>query len=397
MDPILNPYAPGSGLPPPELAGRDELRETVRIAIERVKRGRPGKSVLIVGLAGVGKTALLDRMRGDAVAAGNQAVRVTASGARSLPALLAPELRLALLRLARQANAQDSAHRGLRALASFAQVMKHQYPDLEVGRDFEAERGLADRGELREDLTALCECVGAAARSADTAVALCIDDLHFIPVAELSALVTAFHACAEQALPIALLGTGLPPLRGHLSGAIRSRTDRLSNFTEIGALSAVAAEQAVRKPAADLGVEYEDGAIAHILAITQCHPYFLQELARHAWDSAAQAPISLRDARNAALYALASLDENFFRPRLERLSPAERKYLRAMAELGAGPLRSGEVAAALNRPVTSLGPTRAQLMAKGLIWSPGHGETAYTVPRVDEYLRRTWLDESWRN
>ena len=395
MDPITNPYAPGAGSPPPELAGRDALLEALRVAIERARRGLTGKSLLVLGLAGTGKTVLLDRMRIDVGATGVQAVRVAVSGTRSLPALLAPELRLALLRVSSQGTARDSAQRALSALAGFAKAMKRDYRDLDVGLDVEAESGLADSGDFQRDLQVLLESAAIAAQRAATALVLFFDDMHFLSQPELAGLITALHACAEQGLPIALVGTGLPQLRGQAS-ALRTYTDRLYNFAEIGALPAEAAEQAIRKPAAGLGVQFEDAAIANMLAATHGHPYFLQELAKHAWDSAVRSPITLRDTRHAALYTLATLDENFFRPRFNRLTPAEKKYMRAMAELGAGPFRSGEIAAALNRRVTSLGPTRGQLLEKGMIWSPQHGETACTVPRFDEFLRRTWASDSWR-
>jgi hypothetical protein len=172
--------------------------------------------------------------------------------------------------------------------------------------------------------------------------------------------------------------------------------DRLFEFLELGPLSTEAAVQALIKPAASLNVQFEEAAVTHLLAATQCHPYFLQELAKQAWDVALQSPITLQDTRTAAHFALAALDEKFFRVRFERLTPTEKKYIRAMAELGSGSHRSGEIAAVLNRPVTSVGPARSQLIAKGMIWSPGHGDTAFAVPRFDEFLRRTWPDNAWR-
>jgi len=350
----------------------------------------------MVGLRGVGKTVLLDRIRRDAEAAGIQAVCLEEPGNRSLPALLAPELRLALLRLSRLEASKESSLRGLRALAAFASALNPSYPDIEVGFDCEPEPGLADSGVLHQDLQALLEAAGAAAQGSQTALVLFIDEMQFLAPAELAALILALHRCAQRALPIALVGAGAPQLRGQAGESLAYAEYRF-DFVELGPLPPAAAAQALLQPAAEYNVDFEEAAVTHILAATQRHPYFLQELAKHTWDIAAQSPIGVQDARDAARFALASLDERFFRPRLDRVTRAERKYLRAMAELGPGTHRSGEIAAVLGRPVTSLGPFRSQLISKGMIWSPGHGDTAFTVPRFDEYLRRIWPGGSWRN
>ena len=396
MDPVSNPYTPDSGVSPAELAGREHFRQTARVAIERMRRGLPAKSLLLVGLRGVGKTVLLDRMRNDAQATGIQTVHFEAPGGRSLPSLLAPELRLTLLRLCRNVVSKETSIRALRALAGFATALKSSYRDIEVGLDYELERGLADSGVLKQDLPALLETVGAAAHSSQTAVVLFIDDLQFVPAAERAALIFALHRCAQQGLPIALVGAGLPQLRVP-AVEYEAYAERLFDYLELGPLSTQAAARALLKPAANLHVQYEEAAVTHILAATQCYPYFLQELAKQAWDVAPQSPITLQDTRNAAYFALAALDEKFFRVRSDRLTRTERKYIRAMAELGPGSHRSGDIAAVLNRPVTSVGPARSQLIAKGIIWSPGHGDTAFSAPRFDEYMRRTWPDNSWRN
>ena len=396
MDPVTNPYAPGAGAPPPELAGRDALRETVRIAIERVRRGLSTKSLLMVGLRGVGKTVLLDRMRDDAEASGIHTVRIEAPEGRSLPALLAPEVRLAMLRLSRNEKSKDTAQRALRALAGFAKALKVKYHDIEVGFDFEPEPGLADNGDLEHDLQSLFEAVGAAAQRAETALVLFVDELQYVPEPELAVLITALHRCAQRRLPITLVGAGLPQLRGQMGNA-KSYAERLFEFPEIGPLAPEDASQAIRKPAADLNVLYEETAVTHILAATHCYPYFLQEWGKHSWDTAERSPITLVDTQIASQSALAALDESFFRVRFDRLTPTEKKYIRAMAELGPGPHRSGDIAKALDRAVSSLGPTRSQLIAKGMIWSPNHGDTAFTVPLFDEFMRRIWPDDSWKN
>jgi len=219
MDPIRNPYAPGAGTPPPELAGRDELRRTVQVALARVLLIRPTKSVLMVGLRGVGKTVLLDRMRQDAEQAQIQALFVEAPEDRSLPAVIAPQLRQALLRLSRNDRARDLAQRGLRALAGFATALKVKYQDIEVGLDLEPEPGLADNGDLELDLLALLEAAGSAAKEAGTALALLIDELQYVDEDELAALITALHRSAQRQLPVVLVGAGLPQLRGRMGRA----------------------------------------------------------------------------------------------------------------------------------------------------------------------------------
>lgn len=395
MDPVENPFAPGAGTPPPELAGRNELRETIRVALERVRRGLPTKSILMVGLRGVGKTVLLDRMREDAEATGLHTVRVEAPEARSLPALLAPQLRLALLRLSRNEQAKDMARRGLRGLAGFAKALKVKYQDIEVGLDFDPEPGLADNGDLEHDLQALLEVVGSAAQKADTALVLFIDELQYVPEEQLAALITALHRCAQRRMPVVLVGAGLPQLRGQM-GRAKSYAERLFDFPEIGQLTEDAAKSAIAKPVREQSVDINEDALRLLVARTHRYPYFLQEWGKHTWDAAPTSPIVVGDVERGSVSAVAALDESFFRVRFDRLTPAEKRYLRAMAELGPGPHRSGDVAAQLGKKVTSLGPTRNQLIAKGMIWSPSHGDTAFTVPLFDQFMHRIMPGNGWR-
>ncbi len=395
MDPVTNPFAPGAGTPPPELAGRDDLRETVRVALERVRRGLPTKSILMIGLRGVGKTVLLDRMRDDAESAGFQTLRVEAPEGRSLPAILAPQLRQALLRLSRTEKAKDLSVRALRGLAGFAKALKVKYQDIEVGLDFDPEPGLADNGDLEHDLQALLEVVGAAAQGAGTALVLFVDELQYVEEEELAALITALHRTAQRRLPVVLVGAGLPQLRGQM-GRAKSYAERLFDFPEIGPLSEAAARIAIAKPLQEQGIAMNEDALREIVQQTHGYPYFLQEWGKHAWDVATASPITRSDVERASMEAVAALDESFFRVRFDRLTPLEKKYLRAMAELGPGPHRSGDIAEQLGRQVTSLGPTRGQLIAKGMIWSPNHGDTAFTVPLFDEFMRRAIRDEDWK-
>jgi predicted transcriptional regulator len=395
MDPIRNPYAPGAGTPPPELAGRDELRDTVRIALARVQLGRPTKSVLMVGLRGVGKTVLLDCMRDDAEVSGIQTVFVEAPESRSLPGILAPQLRQALLRLSRNDKAKELAQRALRGLAGFAKALKVKYQDIEVGLDFEPEPGLADNGDLELDLLALLEATGAAAKKAETALTLFVDELQYVEEDELAALITALHRTTQRQLPVVLVGAGLPQLRGRM-GRAKSYAERLFDFPEVGPLPSEAARTAIARPAEAEGVRITDDALQRIIDVTYGYPYFLQEWGKHAWDAADASPISVDDVERASETAIAALDESFFRVRFDRLTPSEKRYLRAMAELGPGPHRSGDIAGVVGREVTSLGPTRSQLIAKGMIWSPSHGDTAFTVPLFDEFMHRIMPGDDWR-
>lgn len=396
MDPIRNPYTPGAGTPPPELAGRDELREQVRVALARVKLGRPAKSILMVGLRGVGKTVLLDRMREDAEAEGIQTLRIEAPEGRSLPAILAPELRRALLRLSRNERAANLAQRALRGLAGFAKSLKVKYQDIEVGLDFDPEPGLADNGDLELDLYALLEASGEAAREASTALALFLDELQYVAEEELAALITALHRTSQRQLPVVLVGAGLPQLRGRM-GRAKSYAERLFDYPQVGPLTPDAARIAIAKPAIAEGVNYEPEGLDSIVNATHGYPYFLQEWGKHAWDAASESPITQRDVDQGSITAVAALDESFFRVRFDRLTPTEKRYLRAMAELGPGPHRSGAIAEVLDREVSSLGPTRSQLIAKGMIWSPSHGDTAFTVPLFDEFMQRIMPGDDWKS
>lgn len=395
MNSLNNPFQPGAGNPPPELAGRDELREKIGIAIERIRRGRFSKSILTVGLRGVGKTVLLDRMKLDAEAAGHRTLRIEAPESRSLPALLAPQLRIILLRLSKVEKAKELAIRALRGLAGLATALKTTYQDIEVGLDFEPEPGLADNGDLEHDLQALFEAVGAAARAAETSVVIFIDELQYVEESQLASLITALHRTAQLQLPIVLVGAGLPQLRGRM-GRAKSYAERLFEFPEIGPLPPASARIALSNPAKAGGVDFTDDALDLIVKQTQGYPYFLQEWGKHVWDLAAQSPITRDDVESATKQAIAALDESFFRVRFDRLKPSEKKYLRAMAELGTGPHRSGDIASELGKEVTNLAPTRSELINKGMIWSPNHGDTAFTVPLFDEFMKRIMPGDDWR-
>jgi len=320
---------------------------------------------------------------------------IEAPANRSLPALLAPALRLALLRLRRVEADKDYAVRGLRALAGFAGKLKVSYADIEVDLDYDPEPGLADNGDLEGDLTALLQQVGVAAKAAGTAVVIFIDKLQYVEEPQMAALISSLHRCSQEQQPVTVVGAGPPQLRGRM-GEAKSYAERLFDFPEIGPLSPPDAKEAIVRPARHDGAEILDEAADLIVDKTKGYPYFFQEWGKHTWDVAPQSPIRQEDVINASKEAVAALDESFFRVRFDRLTPVEKKYLRAMADLGPGPHRSGDIAEELARSVQSLGPTRAALIAKGMIWSPTHGDTAFTVPLFDESMRRIMPGDEWK-
>ena len=387
LDARQNPYAPGAGTPPPELAGRDEIIERAAVALDRIRAGRAARSVVLHGLRGVGKTVLLNRIRLDAEARGFASVGIEAPEERSLPALLAPALRTALFRLRRIDAVKANLAKAMRALAGFAGALKVKFQDIEVGLDLKPELGLADSGDLDTDLADLLAAVGDAAAERDTAVVLFADELQYVPENQLAALIMALHGANQAELPITMVAAGLPQLLGKM-GRAKSYAERLFEFIAIDRLDDAAARDALCLPARREGVEYTDDAIEVVLAQTSGYPYFLQEWGKHSWNVADASPIDAGDARRASDEALADLDASFFRVRFDRLTPAEKRYMRAMAELGHGPHRSGDIADALARKVTAVAPVRNGLIAKGMIYSPAHGDTAFTVPLFDGFMRR---------
>lgn len=348
-----------------------------------------------MGLRGVGKTVLLEKMRSDAELQGIITVRAETPERRSLPALLAPQFRSALLKLSRVEKAKQLAMQGLGALAGFAQRLKVKYNDIEVAFDTEPIAGEADSGNLEVDLSALMERVGEAAREAGTAVALFLDEVQYIEEDQFGALIAALHRCAQSQLPLGMVGAGLPQLRA-LAGNAKSYAERMFDFPPIGPLKDDEAKQAICKPALREGVEYEEAALDEILLRTQGYPYFLQEWGKHSWDVAQHSPITRSDVIDASDAAIAALDSSFFLVRFDRVTPAERKYLRAMAELGPGPHRSGDIATVLGKKVSALGPLRERIISKGMIWSPSHGDTAFTVPLFDQFMKRIMPGNDWR-
>ncbi|SHI22958.1 ATP-binding protein [Pollutimonas bauzanensis] len=394
MDPRDNPFVPGAGTPPPELAGRHDVLERAEIALTRIQRGRPSKSLIVVGLRGVGKTVLLVRFQDQAERQGYQATLIEAHEGKSLPELLIPPLRKMLYSLSVTAAAGEKGRKALRALRSFIGTVKVSYGDFELG--IEPEKGVADSGDLEVDLGDLFVAVGEAAAERATAVALCIDEMQYLSSKEFSALIMAVHKVSQRNLPLVIVGAGLPQILG-LAGQSKSYAERLFDYPSVGALSSEDAKAALVAPAAATGVEFASAALDKIVSLTKGYPYFLQQWGYEVWNIAAESPISLLDVEVATNAAIRALDESFFRVRFDRCTPSEKRYMRALAQLGEGSKRSGDVAEALNVKVTSIGPTRSKLILKGMIYSPQHGETAFTVPLFDEYMRRVMPGEDWRH
>jgi hypothetical protein len=388
MDRIKNPFSPGAGSPPPELAGRDTVLEQARILLGRVKLKRPEKSILLTGLRGVGKTVLLIEIERLAQADGYRTILIEAHEDKRLATLLAPHLRRLLFDLDRIKAAGDKVRRGISVLKSFISGFKVSYGDLEFSLDIEPEKGTADSGDLEIDLPNLFVAVGEAAEERQVAVAIMIDEIQYFTASELSALIMAMHRLQQRQLPLVLIGAGLPILPG-LAGESKSYAERLFNFPDVGALSEADATKALQDPVKAMGVEFELAALKEIVRLTKGYPYFIQEWGYQAWNHAPDTPITLEITQQASKLVQERLDHNFFRVRFDRLTPREKDYLRAMAELGAGPYRTGDIADILGTKITALGPVRASLIKKGMIYSPEHGDMAFTVPLFDEFMRRT--------
>ncbi len=382
MKPALNPYSPGAGTPPPELAGRDPLIAQAKLAIERVKLGRPSKSFVMLGLRGVGKTVLLNEFEQVADNLGCQTAMLETDPHKPLVPQLAPQLHRILLRLDRIKKAGADMHAAFNAMRAFASAFKVQLGELEFG--LAASRGT---GDLTIDLTDLFVAMGEAARKRDTAVVLLIDEIQYIERADLGALIMALHKISQRQLPLLLFGGGLPQL-AKLAGDAKSYAERLFDYPRIGPLDPVSARRAVAAPAERDGVLYTDEALGYIVEQTGGYPFFLQVWGSHCWEGANASPITLADARKASASAVAALDENIFKVRLARLTERQKAYARAMAELGAGPASSSDIAALLGLSASQSAPIRDELIKKGMAYSPERGLIGFTVPKFDEFMRR---------
>lgn len=387
MDPFENPFSPGAGTSPPAFVGRDDLVASYQVALRRTVSGRPGKSIMPIGLRGVGKTVLLNRFDQMAQEEGLVSAFIEAPETGDFEHLLAARLRSVLLELDR-GSVSGAVKRALGTLKSFS----YNLPDgTSIALSVDAIAGSADSGVLAEDTTDLLVAAGEAAKDRDRGFLIAIDEVQYLAAEELAALITAIHRTVQLGLPVILVGAGLPQLPG-LAGNAKSYAERLFDFPEIGSLDDEDARAVLATPANEHGVEFSADALDSLLGFTQGYPYFLQEWGYHVWNTAPESPITLDDVNLAARDVQRRLDENFFRVRMDRLTPAEKRYLAAMAELGPGPHRSGDIAARLEVKVESVAPRRSSLIQKGMVYSPAHGDTAFTVPMFDDFLRRTPQD-----
>jgi hypothetical protein len=369
------------------LVGREEILERAEILLRRVRQGRSAKSILLTGLRGVGKTVLLNEIKRRATADGYHSILVETPEQAGLLPHLTPQVRGLLLELDRGAGVSARVRRALGVLKSFASAVRVGYSGLEVSLDFEPEVGVADSGDLENDLAGLFVAVAEAAKDRGTAVSLLIDELQYISELELRSLTMAMHRLAQDQLPFVLVGAGLPTLPG-LAGRARSYAERLFDFPTIGALSREEAARAIEGPMVGAGVAVARPALDEIFDKTQGYPYFLQEWAYQTWNRAEGSPITLSAVLEASPIVRRRLDEGFFRVRFDRLTRGERRYLRAMADVPPAERTTGRVADILGFKVTSMGPTRANLISKGMVYSPEHGHLDFTVPLFDDFMKR---------
>lgn len=377
-----NPYNPGAGAPPPELAGRDGLINQAAAAIERIKRGKPAKSFIMLGLRGVGKTVLLNEFERVAEAAGCQTAMFETDPERPLAQQLAPQLHRILLRLDRLKKAGADMQAAFGTLRAFASVFKVQLGDMEFGLSH-----AAATGDLMIDLTDLFLAIGEAAKKRETAVVVLIDEIQYIEKSDLSALIMALHKISQRQLPLLLFGGGLPQL-AKLAGDAKSYAERLFDYPPIGPLDEASAKLALNAPAEREFVAYAPDALDYVVNQTGRYPFFLQVWGSHCWEAAENSPITLADAKKATLAAVGALDEGIFKVRLARLTERQKAYARAMAEFGAEPVHSSDIAESLGLSLSQAAPIRDELIKKGMAYSPERGLIGFTVPKFDEFMRR---------
>lgn len=387
MDAVRNPFAPGAGNPPPELAGRRLLLEQADVALRRVAQKRATQSLILVGLRGVGKTVLLNRIKTLAEELDYQTAFVEAHEGKTLAELLLPPIRQLLFSLSMVDSAKERARRALRVLRGFLGAVKLNLGGVDMEIGLEPERGVADSGDLESDLPNLLLAVAEAAQAGGRSVALLIDELQYFSAREFSALIMAMHKINQATLPFIMFGAGLPQVLA-LAGESKSYAERLFRYPAIGPLDEEDAIAALRSPVEQEDATITDDALRQIVTVTKSYPYFLQQWGHDCWNVADAPTIALDDVIAAGVVAIRTLDEGFFKVRFDRCTPAERRYMRALAELGPGAHRSGDVAQLLGVKTTSIGPTRGKLITKGMIYAPAHGDTEFTVPLFDEYMRR---------
>ncbi|MDO5531582.1 ATP-binding protein [Sutterella sp.] len=387
MDPYSNPFAPGAGCTPPELAGRDDIFDEAAVACGRAARGRNARPMMLLGLRGTGKTVLLQEIAKRSRQKDCLVTFAEASEGKPLAHLLYPEMRETLIALSNSEQSGELAKKGFHALKSFASVCRIRTREWEAGIDPSDVSGPAASGDLQRDLADLFKLLGNAAQSAGKVWVLLIDEVQYLQNNDLSALIVVMHQVAQLSLPIVFVGAGLPQI-ARLAGEARSCAERQFHFNEIGNLSAEDAEKAVRKPLEEEKASITQKAMAELFSGTQGYPFFLQAWAFHAWNIAEGPAITEADIAASCRKTIGDLDSGFFRVRFDRLSKTEIRFVEAMASLGDGPYAIGKIAEVLKKQPRSLGPTRASIMEKGMIYAPRYGELDFTVPLFADFMRR---------
>lgn len=387
MDPVRNPYSPGAGSPPPALVGRSSELEAFDIAVQRLDIGRSAKSLMLIGLRGVGKTVLLMEFGKIARSHGWVHQQIEATEDIQFPEAMAMLVRKALLRLSASQRMADRARRAFGVLKSF-QVRWGLPGGTDVTIGIDPEIGIADSGVLDDDLAELFLEVGAVAKDQGTGVLFTIDEIQYLSKEHLGALIVGLHRVSQEQLPFMVVGAGLPSLPA-LAGEAKSYAERLFAFTDVDSLDPEEARDALSVPAENEGVRWSRQALARAVEVAKGYPYFLQEFGKQAWDVAPGSDsIDDEDVEAAMPIAIDELDTGFFRVRIDRTSDGERAYMSAMASLGEGPYESGSVAEAMGKTTTQVGPVRDALIKRGLCYSPRYGLIDFTVPMFDEFVRR---------
>lgn len=390
MDPFANPFAPGAGSRPPELAGRDAILQAAKISCGRAIKGRPARSLMLLGLRGTGKTVLLSEIGRLAEAEGLLISKVEAPEQTNLANLLYPEMRKISRSLSGIEVAKHFASRALSGLRNFASVFNIEVAGVNVGVDPTSEPGLAESGDIQHDLPDLFGQIGRAAQAANKGWVLLIDEVQYLSQEDLSGLIVALHRMSQDGLPIVFVGAGLPQV-ARLAGEAKSYAERLFNYPAVGALDEEAASKAIEKPINDQGVTISQKALTTIFQMTQGYPFFLQELASFSWNNAQGPEINENDVQASYAETIKSLDDGFFRVRLNRLTKAEVHFVKSMATLGNGPYQVSDIARAMGRTQKSIGPARASIIFKGMIYSTDHGYLDFTVPLFADFIRRHHL------
>ncbi|MEN0077010.1 MAG: ATP-binding protein [Paracraurococcus sp.] len=385
MDPYRNPFAPGAGSRPPELAGRDAILEAGKVSCVRAVQGRSARPIMLLGLRGTGKTVLLNEIGRHAEKEGLLVSKVESPEGERLARLLYPEMRKVMRSLSGVEAAKHIANRGLKGLRNFASIFKIEMAGIEIS--VESEPGLVDTGDLQYDLPELFTLIGKAAKAAGRGWILLIDEVQYLSETDLSALIVALHRMSQEGLPVLLVGAGLPQI-ARLAGEAKSYAERLFQYPAVGPLDPISAQQAIKKPIIDEGASITEEALRIIVERTKGYPFFLQEWASVIWNNAEGPKIDFEDADKSYSETLALLDQGFFKVRIDRLTKAEVQFVKAMAQLGDGPYAMADIAKKMNRTQKSLGPSRASIIAKGMIYSTDHGYLDFTAPLFAEFMRR---------